>query len=122
MGTCDAFCDISWNGQERKTSIKKNSYSPDWDETFTFSLHDVAAVGDLTLVVLDFDRLTDPDQVGKVVSPLLGRPLLASTCVARRRVSLQCILPLSPPSTLDPPALEPRHAAGLVCLHVYWSR
>jgi len=75
MGTCDAFCDIAWNGQERKTKIVKNSYSPDWDETFTFVLEDVAAVGDLTLLVLDFDRLTDPDQVGKVVCARLRRVL-----------------------------------------------
>lgn len=66
MGTCDAFCEIYWHGQQGKTSIKKNSYSPDWDETFAFSFRD-ATVGDLTLVVSDFDRLTDPDEVGKVV-------------------------------------------------------
>lgn len=66
MGTCDAFCEIYWHGQHGKTTIKKNSYSPDWDETFAFSFQNTT-VGDLTLVVSDFDRLTDPDQVGKVV-------------------------------------------------------
>jgi Ca2+-dependent lipid-binding protein len=115
MGTCDAFCDIAWNGQERKTKIVKNSYSPDWDETFTFVFEDVAAVGDLTLLVLDFDRLTDPDQVGKVVCARLRRVLQlqasaqvkagkhASQHLVPWRHASQGILPLLPPSTLDAP-------------------
>lgn len=68
MGTCDAFCEIFWQGQQGKTSIKKNSYSPDWDETFAFSFRDVAGVSDLTLLVSDFNRLTEPDEVGQVVT------------------------------------------------------
>lgn len=43
MGTCDAFCEVVWQGQTVKTSVKKNSYSPDWDEIFAFSFADISA-------------------------------------------------------------------------------
>ena len=42
LGTCDAFCEITWQGQRGKTAVKKNSYSPDWDETFAFYFDDVS--------------------------------------------------------------------------------
>jgi hypothetical protein len=70
MGTCDAFCEIEWQGKKQKTTVKKNSYSPDWDETFSFSFDDISgAVSDLSVVVMDWDMLTKADLVGKVVIP-----------------------------------------------------
>ena len=119
MGTCDAFCEVVWQGQTAKTAVKKNSYSPDWDETFAFFFADISAgITDLegalvlkvcscctrvcrrawelwvcafsppaakllildlatptAVVVKDWDRLTNPDEVGRVLIPaetLLG--------------------------------------------------
>ena len=70
MGTCDAFCEIEWQSQHAKTKVKKNSYSPDWEETFAFTFDDVSqGVADLSVVVMDWDRLTNPDEVGRVVIP-----------------------------------------------------
>jgi chemotaxis protein histidine kinase CheA len=70
MGTCDAFCEIEWQGEKQKTTVKKNSYSPDWDETFSFSFDDISgALSDLSVVVMDWDMLTKADLVGKVVIP-----------------------------------------------------
>ena len=42
MGTCDGYCKIAWQGQKHETKVKKCSYSPDWNETFTFSFDDVS--------------------------------------------------------------------------------
>jgi hypothetical protein len=70
MGTCDAFCEIEWQGEKHKTTVKKNSYSPDWDETFSFFFDDISAsVSELSVVVMDWDMLTKADLVGKVVIP-----------------------------------------------------
>jgi len=40
-GSCDAFCIISFAQQEHKTTTKKNTYSPDWDEILMFVVEDV---------------------------------------------------------------------------------
>jgi chromosome segregation ATPase len=70
MGTCDAYCEIEWQGEKHKTTVKKNSYSPDWNETFAFSFDDISAdVSDLSVVVIDWDMIKKADVVGKVVIP-----------------------------------------------------
>jgi hypothetical protein len=70
MGTCDAFCEVEWQGQKFKTTIKKNSYSPDWNETFAFPVENISAgVSCLSVVVMDWDMMSKNDLVGEVVIP-----------------------------------------------------
>ena len=40
-GSCDAFCVIKFAEQEHKTTTKKNTYSPDWDEVLMFVVEEV---------------------------------------------------------------------------------
>jgi hypothetical protein len=56
-------------GEKHTTTVKKDSFSPDWNETFTFSYDSTAAVSDLSVTVMDWDRLSKADLVGEVVIP-----------------------------------------------------
>jgi Ca2+-dependent lipid-binding protein len=74
MGTCDAFCEVEWQGQKYKTTVKKNSYSPDWNETFVFLVENIDILKDknnscLSVVVKDWDMISKNDFVGEVVIP-----------------------------------------------------
>ena len=59
MGTCDGFCEVEWQGKQATTKVKKNTYSPDWDQTFDFAFRS-APLGDMVIHVKDWDRLTTP--------------------------------------------------------------
>jgi len=39
FGSCDAFCELLYQGQKFVSSVKKNTYSPAWGETFSFNFH-----------------------------------------------------------------------------------
>eukprot|EP00960_Hanusia_phi_P072541 767811-Hanusia_phi.AAC.2 len=49
MGTCDAFCVVRYSGEERKSSVKKNTYSPDWGEQLDFEVEGGGEVGEMTV-------------------------------------------------------------------------
>ena len=68
MGTSDTFCEIEWQGQKYKTTVKKNSCSPDWNETFAFPVENIS-LGVLSVVVMDWDMVSKNDLVGEVVIP-----------------------------------------------------
>ena len=69
LGKCDGFCEIKWRDFVGVTRVKKNTYSPDWNERFEFEF--VGEVtGDLVLTLKDWDRFSSPDLVGQVsISP-----------------------------------------------------
>ena len=79
VGTVDAYCVLHYRGQHHKTSIKSNTYSPDWSEIFTFGVSMVAnrtpggrvperrmlsGADNLMLRVFDHDALGKDDKVG----------------------------------------------------------
>lgn len=67
IGKCDAFCELEWLGQKFRTQVVKNSFTPTWQETFTFPLSQLdkhSGVPDLKLVLKDWDRIADADVVG----------------------------------------------------------
>jgi len=68
MGKCDTCCVVVWQGQEYKTTVKKNSYSPDWNETFAFPVENIS-IGSLSVVVMDWDMVSKNDVIGEVVIP-----------------------------------------------------
>ena len=39
FGSCDAFCELLYQGQKFVSSVQKNTYSPTWGETFSFNFH-----------------------------------------------------------------------------------
>ena len=45
LGTCDAVCKVRWLGHEFSTEVKKNTYSADWNETFSFPVGALASAG-----------------------------------------------------------------------------
>jgi hypothetical protein len=68
MGKCDTCCVAAWQGQEYTTTVKKNSYSPDWNETFAFPVENIS-IGSLSVVVMDWDMVSKNDVIGEVVIP-----------------------------------------------------
>jgi Ca2+-dependent lipid-binding protein len=67
FGKADPFCEIRFGGDERKTAVRKNTYSPDWNEAFVFSMDDVSKrPSSLSISVLDSDRLDRLALIGKV--------------------------------------------------------
>ncbi|EKX32636.1 hypothetical protein GUITHDRAFT_58474, partial [Guillardia theta CCMP2712] len=66
MGTCDAYCVINYSGEERKSSVKKNTYSPDWGERLDFEVEGGGEVKEMTVDVWDYDMVGSNDKVGSV--------------------------------------------------------
>ena len=67
LGTCDPFCRLIFCGEQVQTSVKKNTYSADFNETFEFDLSNDQNPSALSIEVLDWDRLGAADVVGKVI-------------------------------------------------------
>jgi hypothetical protein len=68
LGKCDGFCEIKWRDFVEVTQVKKNTYSPDWNERFEFEFAG-EVTGDLVLTLKDWDRFSSPDLVGQVSIP-----------------------------------------------------
>ena len=73
FGTIDGYCVITFNDassgeKTHKTSTVKNTYSPDWNEAFTFEVDDVSKrpKEGVKVVVMDWDRLSADERVGEV--------------------------------------------------------
>ena len=70
FGSIDPYCDVEFLGTVYKTSVKKNTYTPTWDEVLTFDVEDVTAdPGPLRITVMDWDRVGESEKVGMVVIP-----------------------------------------------------
>ncbi len=82
-GSCDAvwMCQVRWLGHEFSTSVKKNTYSADWNETFSFPLSRLASadkVGgtdggsnrDLLVHIYELNSMKSDKMVGAVRVPL----------------------------------------------------
>ena len=50
FGKCDAFVELCWREVQFKTSVQKNSFSPDFNETFLFPYEFPAASLEITVV------------------------------------------------------------------------
>ena len=75
MGKCDGLVEINWDGQNFKTTAKKQSYDPVWNEDFTFKFDcaevNAKGVGDLILSLKDWDAtsVTSYDHIGQAMLP-----------------------------------------------------
>lgn len=70
FGTIDGYCDVTFNKSNiQATQVKKNTYSPDWGDSFIFEVDDVSRkpVEGLKIVLMDWDRLSKNERVGEVV-------------------------------------------------------
>ena len=69
FGSCDGYVTLSLGSQHFRSKTIKNSYAPEWDQTFTF---DVQQPSDDTLVlaVYDWNRVHRDEQVGLVRVPI----------------------------------------------------
>ena len=68
MGSCDAFVELLFLGNQFKTRVQKKSYDPDFHETFGFSIHDTHRdIGPCEILIKDWDTMTASDDIGKVV-------------------------------------------------------
>eukprot|EP00961_Rhodomonas_salina_P062194 834904-Rhodomonas_salina.1 len=79
----DSFVALRFEGQDHKTDKKQKTYSPDWNQTFTFLVDDVAKpLGDMRLEVLDWDRNSKNDLIGHVIVPGTPLSLVLRACYA----------------------------------------
>eukprot|EP00961_Rhodomonas_salina_P197185 2661359-Rhodomonas_salina.1 len=62
FGKCDAFCELLVGGERVKTEVKKNTYSPTWEEDITMETKG----GDLVLRMSDWDRNSASDLIGSL--------------------------------------------------------
>jgi len=77
MGKCDPFLKVAFRGKEHATKVVKNTLDAVFEETFEFEVADARAEQpDLTLTLLDWDRLSAADTVA---------PHLAAALRAGRR-------------------------------------
>ena len=77
FGSIDPFCEVHWLAYKEKTSVMKSTYSPEWHESFRFP-YDLPPDGTdtselanthLKIVVKDWDRLGEAEEVGHCVLP-----------------------------------------------------
>jgi len=72
FGSCDAFAKVSWQGLSHQSEVYHDSLNPDWTESvnfeFPFPMRQVegGGGGDLEIKVLDWDRLSTADEVGRI--------------------------------------------------------
>ena len=70
IGSIDPYCEVEFGGTMYKTSVKKNTYSPTWDEALMFDVEDVTVdPGPLRITLMDWDRVGASEKVGMVVIP-----------------------------------------------------
>ena len=67
-GTCDGYCILSICGQRSNTQIRKNTYNPEWNQPFTFTI--TSATEELVIVLRDWDLTGDDEFIGVVHVPL----------------------------------------------------
>ena len=61
FGTCDAFVIIQFGDSRFETSVKKGTYSPEWNELFL--CRSDSAVGPLIIELYDWNRATRNEKV-----------------------------------------------------------
>ena len=70
FGSIDPFCEVSLGGSSFKTSVKKGTYSPDWGESFVFTMLEGVNTGlPLNITLFDWDLVGENDRVGGAVVP-----------------------------------------------------
>ena len=60
----DPFVILRLDGEQRRTSVKKKTTEPKWDETFTFPAEDLESKLDVEMY--DYDKLSAADFMGSV--------------------------------------------------------
>ena len=91
-GTSDPYVVVqSAGGKKAKTSVKKKTLEPEWDETLDLTVPDLATP--LSLTVMDYDKVCTPNPHPEP-SPGPNLPLSVTLPVTRTRT-------LNPNLTLD---------------------
>jgi hypothetical protein len=109
LGSCDGYVGLEWRCQHQNftTSVKKNTLSPDWGETFLFRFDKKAfesaqgsAAADLKLTVMDWNKLSHHAHIGDcVVEASRLRQLLVDNVDSPEQLPKQMTLHLVKPST-----------------------
>ena len=65
FGSIDPFCEVRLGAVAFKTTVRKNTYTPEWSETFTFQMLDSTTAGQpLKIALYDWDMVGDNERVG----------------------------------------------------------
>ncbi|KAJ1472357.1 C2 domain-containing protein [Baffinella frigidus] len=65
LSKCDPYCIFYINGTHsaaKKSSVRKNTKNPEWQETLSFRVSDSTTI--LTVTVWDKDKVTEDDMIG----------------------------------------------------------
>ena len=68
FGSCDAFCELRFCGQSRRTAKVRNSYSPVWNARFRFQVPGPRFATALELDLFDWDLIRN-EFIGRHVVP-----------------------------------------------------
>jgi hypothetical protein len=71
FGSIDPYAIVSFEGMELRTKTVKNTYEPEWNETFEWYVGDVhkGCSKDLTVTIMDWDAGSKDDEVGSFTIP-----------------------------------------------------
>jgi hypothetical protein len=71
FGSVDAYARVAVEGSEYRTQTIKNSYSPEWNETFAWNFGDIqkGCRSDFVVQVNDWDATSKDDEVGSFTIP-----------------------------------------------------
>ncbi len=71
MGTCDAFVEVIFEGVSNKTKVVKNSYAPDFYETFSVNVPEASSPTsqDVIMRVYDWNLTSSSELVGECSVP-----------------------------------------------------
>ena len=66
LSLCDPYMKVAYNDIEFVSIVRKNTYSPDWGQSFAFDLEDLSAVGPLRVTVMDWNKYSQHELIGVV--------------------------------------------------------
>ena len=66
LSLCDPYMKISYRDIEFASIVRKNTYSPEWGQSFAFDLDDLSEVGPLRVTVMDWNKYSQHELIGTV--------------------------------------------------------
>jgi hypothetical protein len=66
LSLCDPYMKVAYNDIEFVSIVRKNTYSPEWGQSFAFDLEDISCFGPLRVTVMDWNRYSQHELIGVV--------------------------------------------------------
>jgi len=66
LSLCDPYMKVAYNDIEFVSIVRKNTYCPEWGQSFAFDLEDISSVGPLRVTVMDWNKYSQHELIGVV--------------------------------------------------------